>query len=288
MENFYELKNRIKAINKIVKITNAMKLVSTAKLQRSKKNLIIRQPYFEIMQQIINEVFARKEENIFNKIFKKNLKNKNKIHIIITSDMGFCGSYNNLIIKKIMKNYNSKIDSIIVFGKKGKNALLKKGIKNFLFCKNISESLLLDDLRVTSSEIYNLFKKNECSMILIYYMHFVNGLKFIPTKLQVWPTQDKNKNILQDNEKQKFIPTIFEPSDTELAYELFPKYFLIILYGAIINARVSENSSRRNTMDNATENANEIIDNLKIKSNQVRQALITREIIDIIGGSINE
>ena len=288
MENFYELKNRIKAINKIVKITNAMKLVSTAKLQRSKKNLIIRQPYFEIMQQIINEVFERKEENIFNKIFKKNLKNKNKIHIIITSDMGFCGSYNNLVLKKMMKNYNLKTDSIVVFGKKGKNFLIKKGINNFLFCKNISESLLLDDLRVTSSEIYNLFKKNECAMILIYYMHFVNGLKFIPTKLQVWPTQDKNKNILQDNEDQKFIPTIFEPSDTELAYELFPKYFLIILYGAIINARVSENSARRNTMDNATENANEIIDNLKIKSNQVRQAIITREIIDIIGGSINE
>ena len=181
----YEIKSRIKSIDTIRKITRAMKLVATAKLQRTKKALLRKEEYFQTNREIILEVLKDGKNNIFNKEFEKHLKNNKKLYILINSQIGFCAGFNSNINKMFIKDFKPDIDHVVLYGKKGLSFLKTKNIKPVYFSALISDYFLIEDIQVSISEIFRLFQDNQYSEIIIYYNHFVNSVKIEPRKISV-------------------------------------------------------------------------------------------------------
>ena len=288
--SFFKIKSKIASIKKIRKVTRAMKLVATAKLQKTKKSMQKKQDYFEITLHVIQNIFNKKN-NIFKHAFKNYLNSKKKLYILITSDIGFCGNFNSSICKLLLKDFNPKYDDIITFGNKGFNFLNSREIKVLKKYDLISDDLNFNNLLIPSLSINTIFNKNQYSRIEICFNNFVNSLKFTSTKLTIFPVEEF-KSIFNYKSIKKIekptIPLILEPSGDFLAFAIFPKYLMIMLYGAMINSKVSENAIRRKTMETATENSDEIISNLVLESNRIRQSLITQELSEIINGAQNE
>lgn len=291
MNSNNELKTRIKSVKTIQKITKAMKLVATAKLQKNKKTLSLKNEYFEITREIVNLFLNNNKKNLFTKVFKNKIQSSKKLYILINSDLGFCGVFNNNITKLFLSKFNHGKDSVFVFGKKGKHFLQSKKIPFIKSYDSLNDDMSLDSIIIPSAEIYREFNINDYCEIGIFYNHFINSVTIEPRYLKLWPAdEDNSKILLKESEIQKNLnkhdaPVSFEPDEETVAFEVFPKYLLITLYGACVMSKVSENSLRRLTMENATDNASDIINDLTYKYNRSRQAAITQEISEIISGA---
>lgn len=274
MSSLEKIKNRINSIETTKKITNAMKQVATVNLKKEKNK-------FSLISEYLNEFYT-----FFVKLLsnidcndKKNIDQK-KIWVIFSSYIGLCGSFNNNIINKTI-SVIGKDDHIIIIGKRGYSLLKSKNldykIKMFLNInpKDLSNSLS-DEI---ANRIYNFFIDNNYTHLSFIYTNFVNSLNFNPIVKEIFPI-----NVIKDNnftEKNNFI---FEPSQKLIINNIKKLFFKVCFEGAAIESNVSENASRRNSMDTASRNADKLKDEYIIEYNRKRQAKITQEINEIIGG----
>ena len=277
MSSLQEIKNRLESIHSTKKITKAMKLVSTAKLQKSKGNLKSIQEYYISVYQMFHDLLENVKD--VSKLFPQN--NKDSIlYLVITSDLGLCGGYNSNILK-ILKQLNRKQDKVIMIGSKGFMSLKSNSIKMFSHYQNIGDDpnyLIASEI---SKEAMNQYLLGNINKIKIIHTKFINSITFKSTVTQLLPVL-KEKTTTSNN-----LQAIaeFEPNVEVVLKNALPLYVSTMIFSYMVESKVTEMSSRRIAMENATENAEDLIKHLELKYNRARQSAITQEITEIIAGS---
>ena len=282
MANLKEIRNRIVSVSSTMQITSAMKMVSAAKLKKAQDAITSMRPYSSALNNLIQNLSSSLEPDM-NSPFVS-VREKNSILLVaITSNRGLCGAFNSNVIKKtrqlIIEEFSDKKVSLITIGKKGSEVLVKKE-------KIIStHDYIFDDLNYEkadeiSKEIMDSFKKELYDEIILVYNRFKNAATQIVETETFLPIAE---NL--DEKSLKRPDYIFEPSQSEIVNELLPKALSIKFFKALRDSFASEHGARMTAMHKATDNATELRDQLKLTYNKARQAAITNEILEIVGGA---
>jgi len=257
-----------------------MELVATVKLKRFKNVMIENEAYASELVNIIHHLFAHIEVDDNPYIAKT--KSNTDLYIVVSSNLGLCASYNNNIYNFVNKNVNKDSSLVIPIGLKGATFLKKEGYKINEDYVGVNERLEYEDIRKLGQFITKEFIEGKYRSIRLIYTHYVNSLKFVPEEITLFPI----KKVKETNEIS--YEPIFDPNAKTLVDELIPIYVASTLYHKIIESQVSEQASRRTAMENANDNADEIIEKLTLEYNKARQSAITQEITEIVSGSINK
>ena len=276
------LKDRLGSIQSTKKLTNAMKLVSSAKEKKLNNEYSLVIDFYNRFLTIFNNtIFINRNnpdcDSFNNNLLKKYDSNK-RLLIVITSNNGLCSGYNNEVIK-FLRNYYQKNDEILIIGEKGKNELANENIDiNDEFVDYLKENS--SDFKELKDYLVTLYNKGEYKEIDLIYTHYHNSLISKVESLKLLPIDIKT------NYKRNYSPS-FEPSKEEVVNYLIQEYLYYTLYTKIFDSRIAEESARRLAMDNATKNADDLIDNLKLEYNKIRQSNITSEINEVSSASRN-
>ena len=269
------IKKRIKSVSGSYKITSAMKLVSTVKLKKWKNKMLANKEYALRIDEIAKTVFSSIEESN-NPYFAKRIADKN-LYIVLSSSLGLCGAYNNNIFRVADAHIKDNDDAIIL-GNKAishyQNGVFTK-IEDFKDYKNVSDVSVINAI-VEYIKIEYL--KGTYQEIHLIYTSYKNSLVFHPVDYQVLPLES-------EKQEQVGYPPIMEPNQEALIDVLVPLYLKNSIYAKFLESEVCEQAARSNAMENATKNAEELLDNLQIEFNKARQAAITQEITEIVGAS---
>ena len=279
-ESTRDIKRRIRGVTSTTKITRAMELVSTSKLRRARIRLGESRPYYTTVLENIRNVLAD-TGNVKHPLLD-NREVKSTLYIVLASDRGLAGGYNSNVIKLAENDIKERgLDArIITVGSKSRDYFKRREynvVENFV---GISESPSFADARRIGEIALDLYKNNEIDEINLVYSHFVSTLTQEPRILTLLPS----KEVHEESNKPVRI-TEFEPSTEEVLDYLIPKYIQSSIFGALIEASSSEQAARRVAMEAATDNAEEIIEELEISYNRARQAAITMEISEIVSGA---
>ncbi|MGB2257274.1 MAG: ATP synthase F1 subunit gamma [Flavobacteriaceae bacterium] len=280
MANLKEIRNRISSVSSTMQITSAMKMVSAAKLKKAQDAITAMRPYADKLTELLQN-FSSNLDADNGSVFTKNREIKNILIVAITSNRGLCGAFNSNIIKQVnelAKNYTKGNVSVMAIGKKANDSLSKE----FKILSN--ESKIFDDLNFTNvaqiaQVLMNKFEDGSVDKIELVYNKFKNAATQIVTTEQFLPIVTSNDQI---NNNQDYI---FEPSKVEIVKTLIPKSLKTQLFKAIRDSFASEHGARMTAMHKATDNATELRDQLKLTYNKARQAAITNEILEIVGGA---
>ena len=280
MANLKEIRNRISSVSSTMQITSAMKMVSAAKLKKAQDAITAMRPYADKLTELLQN-FSSNLDDDNGSVFTENREIKNILIVAITSNRGLCGAFNSNIIKQVnelAKNYTKGNVSVMAIGKKANDSLSKE----FKILSN--ESKIFDDLNFTNvtqiaQVLMNKFKDGSVDKIELVYNKFKNAATQIVTTEQFLPIVTSNDQI---NNNQDYI---FEPSKVEIVKTLIPKSLKTQLFKAIRDSFASEHGARMTAMHKATDNATELRDQLKLTYNKARQAAITNEILEIVGGA---
>ena len=276
--NMQSIKRRMKSVESTKKITKAMQLVATSKLRKTRNQLDELKPYYTVVQETVAAILDSNKD-LENPYLKTN-KNGKDVYIVITSSLGLCGGYNANIFKTIAPTIKDG-DIIYMIGNKGASYLSHRHIEyrnNYL---DLNSTLEFKDITLLVNELTKMYKNKEIKEIKIVYTEFVNNLTFTPRVVTLLPINTDDFKDIQVTNKY----TIFEPDANTVLNQLIPMYLQSIIYGYLVESVTSENASRRISMENATDNAQELIDNLLLKYNQARQTAITNEISEIVAGA---
>ena len=278
-ENLVRVKRRINSISSTRKITNAMKLVSSAKLVK-KRNLFFNVvEYSSSLRQIINNLTVGLSEKDYEKyeLMQKHEVNKT-LYIVITSSLGLCGSYNFNLLKYANQLIKDD-DEVLLIGTRGLRKI-DENVELDTEYIDLANRFNFSKVQLVRKYIIEKYLSGNYQSIKVIYTHYKNALTFVPEVFEVLPF------VSQEVEAGLEYPPIFCPKKEEVFDLLIPKYLDSVLFEKISEALFSEEASRRNAMESATDNADEIIKELEIVYNKARQANITSEITEIVAGNI--
>jgi len=284
MASMRDIKRRKSSIQSTGQITKAMKLVSTVKLQRSKQIAENSRDYFEYMYKTVQSMLA-KSGNINHPFVQKSECSKKAV-IMITGNRGLAGGYNSNVVKLITKGDLSKEDLIIyTLGKKGREAMGRYGYELAEdYSTMIDAPQYIDAMRL-SAVLLNAFRAGEIGEIYLAYTHFKNTVVHEPKLIRLLPVEAAVDGVIESDGIKNEAPMNFEPEEEEALDMIIPKYVTSLIYGGMVESVASENGARMQAMDNATSNAEEMIDKLTLQYNRARQGSITQELTEIIAGS---
>jgi F-type H+-transporting ATPase subunit gamma len=288
MASLDDLRKRIVSVKSTQKITKAMKMVAAAKLRKAQESAEKGRPYSEKMQNIIlNLTDSISDPANAPKLLVGNGKDQVHLCIVMTSDRGLCGGFNSNICR-LAKNYflkilkNGKELKIITVGSKGHDQLKREYSKHI-----INKLSFKDKKKISFTEadevgkiIIDLFSKNEFDKCILFYNNFKNVMTQIPEAQQIIPAEVK-----KNSKKNEEIFYEFEPDEDEILEDLLPKNISTQVFKAFLENSASEQGSRMTAMDSATRNAGDLVNKLTINYNRSRQAVITKELIEIISGA---
>ena len=283
MASMRDIKRRRTSITSTQQITKAMKLVSTVKLQKAKGTAEKTHAYFETMYETVKSILAKAGE-INHKYLRAGSSDKIAL-ILITSNRGLAGGYNSNMVKLILGSDLPKERlKIYAIGKRGAEALRKKGYEVVDVNTDIIEAPTYVDAMKMANNLLGLFEKDEIGEIYLAYTHFKNTVSHEPTLMKLLPVEIEvdESEVAEADDKAIMC---FEPEDEEALDLLVPKYVTSIIYGGLVEAVASENGARMQAMDSATNNAEEMIDHLTLMYNRARQGSITQELTEIIAGA---
>lgn len=286
MASMRDIKRRRASVESTQQITKAMKLVSTVKLQRAKDRALRSKTYFHSMYLTVKSLLA-KSENV-DVIYTKKQECEKKAVIVITSNRGLAGGYNSNVVKMITQSDFKKEDlEIYAIGKKGRELLERRGYHIAEDLSDLMDEYEYADTMKLCDRLMRRLEKGEIGEIYLAYTNFKNTVSHIPTMLKLLPILPEDGLIGDeeaDSDEEALIMN-FEPVDVDALGMIIPKYVASLLYGALIEATASENGARMQAMDNATNNAEEMISSLTLKYNRARQGSITQELTEIIAGA---
>ena len=286
MASMRDIKRRKKSVSSTQKITKAMKLVSTVKLQKAKQKAENTNPYFNYMYSTVCSMLDRAGA-IDHPYLTAGESNKKAI-ITISSNRGLAGGYNSNITKLITGSDIAREEILLyTIGKKAHDALDSRGYKVAAEHDQVMEAPTYDDAMNISREVLEAFTKGEVGEIYLAYTHFKNTVSHEPRLLKLLPVDIKEEDIKGGDEEDKNSKMLmnFEPNPEEALDMIVPKYVTSLIYGALVEAVASENGARMQAMDSATNNAEDIISDLTLKYNRARQGSITQELTEIIAGA---
>lgn len=275
--NITKLKRQLRSIQSTKKLTNAMSLVATAKLQKERTRLESNEEHSKIFEFLLYEALCAHIDGEETNGFLKPSNVNNPLHIVLTSNSGLCGSYNLELLKYVEKTIN-KEDAIFAIGSYGIKWLKQR---DYMVVKEISD---LDDFHPSTinkliDNIMTLYANDEISSIDIIYTDYVNTLTYTPRTFPLLP-------IIYDRNEIDEKDILLEPSRDEVLNRLIPMYVSSEIYTKFLESKTSENAARRAAMDGANKNADNLIGDLRIKYNQARQSAITQEMNEISAGSL--
>ena len=281
MANLKEIRNRITSVSSTMQITSAMKMVSAAKLKKAQDAITAMRPYADKLTELLQTLSATLGEDSGSKFADQRIVNK-VLLVSITSNRGLAGAFNSNIIKEtnrlIKEEYADKEVSIFAIGKKTNDAF-KKGDRVIANKSEIYDDLTFDNVAEIAEVLMDKFLTLEADKIVLVYNKFKNAATQEIMAEQFLPIVP----IEKDDEVQ--LDYIFEPSKVEIVEQLIPKSLKTQLYKAIRDSFASEHGARMTAMHKATDNATELRDELKLTYNKARQASITNEILEIVGGA---
>lgn len=285
MAKMREIKFRINSIKKTKQITKAMKLISVSKMKKARKQYEDTLPFYNRVKSAMVEILSN-EKKIDNVFFRKvkNKKKAKKVYLILSGDKGLAGGYNNNITKLVEETVD-KETRLYVAGYYGRNYLIKKGYnvdKSFDYPVQNPTLIRAEDI----AEIFlNMFKDGTIDELHVIYTKMLSGMSFETRITKVFPfeLEDLKKDVSNIEISQDKLN--YEPSASEVFRVLAEKYVKGVIYGLLVEAFASEQTSRMTAMDNATRNADKMIKELNLYYNQARQSAITQEITEIVGGA---
>ncbi|MBT4324213.1 MAG: ATP synthase F1 subunit gamma [Cryomorphaceae bacterium] len=281
MSGLKEIRNRISSVSSTMQITNAMKMVSAAKLKKAQDRITATLPYSNKLSELIKSISASVDSDESSPLFEKR-ELKKPLLIVITSNKGLCGGFNSSIIKEVYNlntKYGSNTPDLLTIGKKG-NDILRKKFNVISSHNEVYDNFSYSSVKEIAENIMQRFESEEYDEIVLVYNHFKNAATQIITKEQYLP-------ILDDSDDTSNAPGdyIFEPNRAKILEELIPKSLAIQLFKAISDSIAGEHGARMTAMHKATDNATDLRDQLKLTYNKARQTAITNEILEIVGGA---
>lgn len=287
MASLKEVRNRIVSVNSTQQITKAMKMVSAAKLRRATDAITQMRPYAKKLAEMIATVSAKTEvgqDNVYTQVRPIS----KVLVIVVTSDRGLCGAFNAnigkatiaLIQEKYAALHASGQVEVITLGKKGAEYLGRRGYKLNTAHTEIFSGLNFGKVRVVGDEILADFAAGKYDVVDLIFNEFKNVATQIIRTEQLLPLQESADTATVSN-----VDYIFEPSEEQIINELIPKSVKLSIFRSLLESNASEHGARMTAMDKATDNAGELIKALKLEYNRSRQAAITKEILEIVGGA---
>jgi F-type H+-transporting ATPase subunit gamma len=292
MPSLDDLKKRIASVKSTQKITKAMKMVAAAKLRKAQEAAEQSRPYSDNMKNLMDSIsrgFVQTDSS--RNLLTGNDEDKTYLLVLFTSERGLCGGFNSQISKALREKVvdlqkENKTVKIICIGKKGYDIVKRQYGDQIVDTVDLSavKSIQYGDAKKISDKIIKMYFDAEFDKCLIFYNKFKSVISQIPTEQQVVPAEivenDNDENISRDNSFFEF-----EPNEKEILEELLPLNFAVQIFKALLESSASEQGSRMSAMDNASRNASDMIDSLTLFYNRSRQAVITKELIEIISGA---
>ncbi len=279
-----EIKRRKESIQNTGQITAAMKVVSTAKLQKAKGRVEASKPYFQHMYDAMYSILA-KSSNISHPYLQKN-SSKKKAVIVITSNRGLAGGYNNNVVKLLTQGAHKKEDILVyAVGRKGRDSLRRAGFEIKADYSEVMNEPMFSDAIEIGRAVLDAFSNEEVGEIYLAYTVFKNTITQIPTLMQLLPVAVTPKEETEKPSIEDLVLMNYEPEPEEVLDQIIPKYVNSLIYGALCEAVASENGARMQAMDSASNNAQDMIADLSLKYNRARQASITQELTEIVAGA---
>jgi len=292
MPNLNDLKKRIASVKSTQKITKAMKMVAAAKLRKAQEAAEQSRPYSDNMKNLMDSISRGfiSTDNSRN-LLTGNDEDKTYLLVLFTSERGLCGGFNSQISKALREKVvelqkQDKVVKIICVGKKGYDIVKRQYGNIIVDTVDLSaiKSIQYNDAKNISDKIIKMYFDAEFDKCLIFYNKFKSVISQIPTEQQVVPAEiGEQKNEEDAIEDNNFFE--FEPNEKEILEELLPLNFAVQIFKALLESSASEQGSRMSAMDNASRNASDMIDSLTLFYNRSRQAVITKELIEIISGA---
>ena len=287
MASLKEVRNRITSVNSTMQITKAMKMVAAAKLRRAQDRIIQMRPYAKKLNELIAQVSQGTEVGASSP-YTQVREVKNVLIVMVTSDRGLCGAFNTNVIKAavafINENYPSQLEkgnvSVLSLCKKGSEAFTRRGLKVDNEFTDIFQRLSFDTAKEAAEKVMTAFAEGTYDEVVLVYNEFKNVATQIIRTEKILPLVSE-----ETEEKTSNTDYIFEPSEEEIILELIPKAIKLSVFKAVLDSNASEHGARMTAMDKATENGGELLKALKIEYNRSRQAAITKEILEIVGGA---
>lgn len=287
MASLKEVRSRITSVNSTMQITKAMKMVAAAKLRRAQDRITQMRPYAQKLNELIAAV-SKGTEAASSSPYTKVRDVNNVLIVLVTSDRGLCGAFNTNVIKSAIATISERYAkqeaagnvSIMALGKKGADAFTRRNATVDTEYTNIYSRLTFDTAREAAEKVMGGFAQGKYDEVVLIYNEFKNVATQILRTEKLLPLVSDDKNESNNNTDY-----IFEPSEEEIILELIPKSIKLQLFKAVLDSNASEHGARMTSMDKATENAGELLKALKIEYNRSRQAAITNEILEIVGGA---
>jgi F-type H+-transporting ATPase subunit gamma len=282
MANLKEIRNRIASVSSTMQITSAMKMVSAAKLKKAQDAITAMRPYSDKLTELIQNLSSSIDGDTQNP-YTEQRPVQNVLVLVITSNRGLCGGFNSNVVKAVSKNistvYTNKKVSLITLGKKG-NDILQKSFEIETNNNEIFDELTFSNASAIADSFMADFTSKKYDKIEVVYNRYKNAATQIVTTETLLPIVSE-----QDDQNAAGADYIFEPTQENIVQELLPKSIKMQLFKALRDSFASEHGARMTAMHKATDNATELRDQLKLSYNQARQAAITNEILEIVGGA---
>lgn len=281
MANLKELRSRIISVSSTMQITSAMKMVSAAKLSKAQDAITAMRPYSEKLSELLQSLSATLDSDQSSK-FSEQREVRNVLVVAVSSNRGLAGAFNSNIVKAVKQltenEYRGKNVDVLSIGKKA-NDILKKSHKILRVETGIYDELTFGNASAVAEELMQMFVDGKYDKIVLVYNQFQNAATQIVMREQFLPI------VPVERDENETLDYIFEPSKEEIVLELIPKSLKMQVFKALRDSFASEHGARMTAMHKATDNATELRDSLKLSYNKARQAAITNEILEIVGGA---
>ncbi|GAA0487319.1 ATP synthase F1 subunit gamma [Salinibacillus aidingensis] len=282
MASLNDIKGRINSTKNMKKITSAMEMVSTAKLNRAEQNAKSFVPYMEKIQEVVASIASGDSDANHPMLTSRDVKKTG--YVVITADRGLAGAFNSNVLRELNNNlskHKSKDEyTVIAIGKMAREFCRKRNMPVAKEVVGIDDQPDFADIKELATETVNLFVNEEVDEIYMIYNHFESIISQKVTEKKLLPLTDLDSGNQKTSSSYEY-----EPNQEDILNVLLPQYAESLVYGAILDSKASEHAARMTAMKNATDNANDMIDDLSLTYNRLRQAAITQEISEIVGGA---
>lgn len=273
-----EIKTRIRSMESTKQITKAMEMVAASKLRRAQAQVMDSRPYFEILHQAITDISVSTQD--FSSVYFQESPRGKVMYIVIAGDRGLAGGYDSNVLKLVEEEIRGKQAEVLPIGKKAVDFFRSRNVP--AFTENYAEaaSVSIGDCFSIAKQLCKAFRDGAYSEVHVAYTNFESMLSQSPAAMKLLPLEHPKPTEPRHNTE-----ILYEPSSEGVFDAIIPEYLGGLMYGALCESRASEQAARRTAMDNATQNAEDMINDLSLKFNQARQAAITQEITEIVAGS---